>query len=1048
MHSCVQFITTPTADTDGTAILLDAGKKRYLFGNIHEGLQRACIQRNVRLAKTTDIFITGRTEWKNVGGLFGIILNLADANASAIQSAKEQAEKKAKANTEDTSRLADARARKKAKDEDGRAEVFREAGLDPQEWLGGPEDSTDATKTSSNLTVHGGKNLTHTIATARRFIFRHNMSVDFEEHVQTDRSSSVGDGRDPDWKDETIQVWKLPIDPTNCDRSPTSLRKRSFDEYSVELTLPPQQEDGPPKASPIPLDSEAQFDEQRRSVVARMLNSTPSVDALTEMPLVRAPKGVPVWVRNEATKKLERYSRPEDGTIPQINVFIRRPWPGARVEHLPPTKPSQTATSYIVRLHPQRGKFQPEKARSLNVHCLVYRALQHGVTVKSRDGATVTPDMVLAPSRPGGGFAMVDLPSADYITELLSRPEWKMPRIMDGLQAIIWNLGPDVATNPSLRTFFHQHRTIKHVVTAPDMSPNNITFDSSTALTVRLNQIDSKRYPIPYYDNRSYSNPQSVDRNDASYSTPHIATRGFQLQLEPSLQVQMDRSQSNEFFDTETLLKSTPKEVLEHAQRARDDIESEKLEEDLFSHDLPSGDAEIICLGTGSSNPSKYRNVSATLLRVPGSGSYLFDCGEGTLGQLRRLYTASEMEELFWDLKAIWISHLHADHHLGTASVIKAWSEATHGTDTVQVNEEHSEGHSSDPIQSLQRKKVLFLFSESQMIQWLKEYSSVEDFGYDRLVAIRTYPEHVFKGYTKMEWGNIPVGFNTKDAPMNDFMQEKTGITNLVTCRVSHCLGAQAVSVTFPTGFKFSYSGDCRPSKYFVDIGRGSTVLVHEATFDDEMQGDAEAKRHSTMGEAIGVAQAMDAQRLVLTHFSQRYQKIAQIAAPDDSNVKYEDVEAASEGEGDNGMAEDLDPLGSAINFGHHASPPRAPNKTSPFRNRYIKNDLKVAIAFDFLRVRVGEIAYLEQLTPVLQEMFKILEKDGKAKTKDDHDELAQKTKEGKAAISDGRTELDTNAEKKEEREACKRQLGEGSDRSGYRSGEDEVSRQATATHG
>ncbi len=86
----------------------------------------------------------------------------------------------------------------------------------------------------------------------------------------------------------------------------------------------------------------------------------------------------------------------------------------------------------------------------------------------------------------------------------------------------------------------------------------------------------------------------------------------------------------------ETQLKTTPKEVLEHAQRARDNIERGKLAEDLSSKQLPSRDAEIICLGTGSSNPSKYRNVSATLLRVPGSGSYLFDCGEGTLGFVGR----------------------------------------------------------------------------------------------------------------------------------------------------------------------------------------------------------------------------------------------------------------------------------------------------------------------------------------------------------------------------------------------------------------------------
>lgn len=766
MHSYVQFITTPTADTAGTAILLDVGTKRYLFGNIHEGLQRACIQRNVRLAKTTDIFITGRTEWKNVGGLIGIILNLAEANASAVRSAKEEAEKKRKTKTEDTPKLVEAKSKKKVKHDNERAEVFRQAGLDPQEWLGGPGKTAGAPKTLPTLTVHGGKNLTHTIATARRFIFRQGMPIEVDEHVQTRQSSSADDGRDPDWKDECIQVWKLPIDPRNGDQAPKSPRKRSFDEYSAGLIPSSQQEDGPAKSSSIAQDPEAQFDEQRRSVVSQMFDSQWRMDSLTETPLVRAPRGAPMWIRNEATNKLERYYRPEDGTLPQITVLVRRAWPGALVERLPPTKPSPTATSYIVRLHTQRGKFMPEKAKALNVHQLVFQALQQGATVKSQDGSTVTPDMVLQPSRPGGGFAMVDLPSAEYVTELLSRPEWKMPRIMDGLQAIIWNLGPTVASNSSLQTFFHQHQAIQHIVTAPDVSPNNITFDSSAALTVRLNQIDSERYPIPHYDNRSYNDPLCVSPFDASYRTPHIATRGFQLQLEPSVQIPTISSESNDFFDTEKQIKEIPKEVLEHAQKARDDIKIQELDEDSLSQKLPSPDAEIICLGTGSSNPSKYRNVSATLLRVPGCGSYLFDCGEGTLGQLRRLYTPSEMKDLFSDLKAIWISHLHADHHLGTASVIKAWSDATGGADSVQADEKPLDGHSTDPIEALQGRKVLFIFSESQMIHWLKEYSSVEDFGYDRLVPVRTHTQHGFYKWSNMEWDDVPVGFNTENAVM------------------------------------------------------------------------------------------------------------------------------------------------------------------------------------------------------------------------------------------------------------------------------------------
>ncbi|KAI3777832.1 hypothetical protein L1987_47635 [Smallanthus sonchifolius] len=45
---------------------------------------------------------------------------------------------------------------------------------------------------------------------------------------------------------------------------------------------------------------------------------------------------------------------------------------------------------------------------------------------------------------------------------------------------------------------------------------------------------------------------------------------------------------------------------------------------------------EIVLLGTGSSQPSKYRNVSSIFINLFSKGSLLLDCGEGTLGQLKR----------------------------------------------------------------------------------------------------------------------------------------------------------------------------------------------------------------------------------------------------------------------------------------------------------------------------------------------------------------------------------------------------------------------------
>jgi ribonuclease Z len=40
------------------------------------------------------------------------------------------------------------------------------------------------------------------------------------------------------------------------------------------------------------------------------------------------------------------------------------------------------------------------------------------------------------------------------------------------------------------------------------------------------------------------------------------------------------------------------------------------------------------------------------------------------------------------------------------------------------------------------------------------------------------------------------------------------------------------------------YSGDTQPCAALVEAGQGATVLVHEATFEDELVDEARAKKH------------------------------------------------------------------------------------------------------------------------------------------------------------------------------------------------------------
>lgn len=50
--------------------------------------------------------------------------------------------------------------------------------------------------------------------------------------------------------------------------------------------------------------------------------------------------------------------------------------------------------------------------------------------------------------------------------------------------------------------------------------------------------------------------------------------------------------------------------------------------------------------------------------------SILLDCGEGTVGQISRFY-GSRTEDVIRNIKALHITHMHGDHHMGIMDFIR-----------------------------------------------------------------------------------------------------------------------------------------------------------------------------------------------------------------------------------------------------------------------------------------------------------------------------------------------------------------------------------------
>jgi ribonuclease Z len=71
--------------------------------------------------------------------------------------------------------------------------------------------------------------------------------------------------------------------------------------------------------------------------------------------------------------------------------------------------------------------------------------------------------------------------------------------------------------------------------------------------------------------------------------------------------------------------------------------------------------------------------VSATLVKIPGYGSIMLDAGEGTYGQMMRRFGIDHLDKEIKALRCIFVSHLHADHHLGVVHLINNWNKVILG---------------------------------------------------------------------------------------------------------------------------------------------------------------------------------------------------------------------------------------------------------------------------------------------------------------------------------------------------------------------------------
>jgi len=294
-------------------------------------------------------------------------------------------------------------------------------------------------------------------------------------------------------------------------------------------------------------------------------------------------------------------------------------------------------------------------------------------------------------------------------------------------------------------------------------------------------------------------------------------------------------------------------------------------------------DMSLVFLGTSSSEPTRTRNVTGLALKMGGK-SWLFDCGEGTQRQICSAagFTTPSIERIF-------VTHMHGDHVFGLPGLLcnivhnrdndsehspiaicgppglrryihEALRLTTASVPDHVVTELHSNattvGHDDDLLPDAQTGHWK-VHSDRVCEVWAgRIIHQVDCWGY----ALHELPIQTIDLAKAIQLG-VPAGPLLGQLQQGHSVKIKGGIT----VRIGD------VSTQTRPGRKVVILGDTCNPRNVTELARGCDVLVHESTYDDCFQKVALDRGHSTATMAGEFAFKVEAEQLILTHFSSRY---------------------------------------------------------------------------------------------------------------------------------------------------------------------------------
>lgn len=272
---------------------------------------------------------------------------------------------------------------------------------------------------------------------------------------------------------------------------------------------------------------------------------------------------------------------------------------------------------------------------------------------------------------------------------------------------------------------------------------------------------------------------------------------------------------------------------------------------------------EIHILGCGSALPTTRHNASSQVVRI-GNKQFMIDCGEGTQLQLRRGHIH------FSFINHIFISHLHGDHCFGLIGLISTFG-LLGRTAPLHIYADYM-------LEKLLKPHLDFFCKGMNYPIFFHNIDASKNavIFEDNTITVETLPQKhrvpccgfLFKEKPKKRH-LIGDAANFYDIPAYMRASIKDG-ADFITATGEIIPNSKLTKEPDPSR-SYAYCSDTLPCPENNAIIKNVDLLYHEATFAESEKGRAVTTFHSTAQQAAAIAKEAEVKRLVIGHFSSRY---------------------------------------------------------------------------------------------------------------------------------------------------------------------------------